>query len=126
MDVFDLINGVDAEVVANKATVKVDGTRGVVAQVIGDKMVLTAEGEEMAKNAKPAPASKAKNTKSKTAKAAAAPKSSEQGVTDVCRKSHGHYQTGRGCPTGHQYSVAAYGIAELDERVLPRHYSCTS
>ena len=47
MDVFDLINAVDAEVVANKATVKVDGTRVVVAQVIGDKMVLTAEGEEM-------------------------------------------------------------------------------
>ena len=77
MDVFQVINAVGAEVVANKAVAKVDGSRVVVAQVIGDKMVLTAEGEEMAKNAKPAPAPKAKNTKSKTAKAAAAPKSSE-------------------------------------------------
>jgi len=77
MDVFDFINAVDAEVVANKAVVKLDGSRVVVAQVIGDKMVLTAEGEEMAKNTKPAPAPKAKNTKSKTAKAAAAPKASE-------------------------------------------------
>jgi len=42
MDVFDLINAVDAEVVANKAVAKVDGSRVVVAQVIGDKMVLTA------------------------------------------------------------------------------------
>ena len=77
MDVFDFINAVDAEVVANKAVVKLDGSRVVVAQVIGDKMVLTAEGEEMAKNTKPAPTPKAKNTKSKTAKAAAAPTSSE-------------------------------------------------
>lgn len=77
MDVFGFIDAVDAEVVANKAVVKLDGSRVVVAQVIGDKMVLTAEGEEMAKNTKPAPAPKAKNTKSKTAKAAAAPKSSE-------------------------------------------------
>jgi len=77
MDVFDFINSVDAEVVANKAVVKLDGSRVVVAQVIGDKMVLTAEGEEMAKTVKPAPAPKAKSTKSKTTKAAAAPKSSE-------------------------------------------------
>ena len=77
MEVFQFINAVGAEVVANKAVAKVDGSRVVVAQVIGDKMVLTAEGEAMAKNTKPAPTPKAKNTKSKTAKAAAAPKSSE-------------------------------------------------
>ncbi len=77
MDVFELINAVGAEVVANKAVAKVDGQRVVVAQVIGDKMVLTAEGEEAAKSIKPAPAPKAKSTKSKTTKAAAAPKSSE-------------------------------------------------
>ena len=77
MDVFELINAVGAEVVANKAVAKVDGSRVVVAQVIGDKMVLTAEGEETAKSIKPAPAPKAKSTKSKTTKAAAAPKSSE-------------------------------------------------
>jgi hypothetical protein len=77
MDVFQVINAVGAEVVANKAVAKVDGYRVVVAQVIGDKMVLTAEGEEMAKTVKPAPAPKAKSTKSKTTKAAAAPKSSE-------------------------------------------------
>jgi hypothetical protein len=77
MDVFQVINAVGAEVVANKAVAKVDGSRVVVAQVIGDKMVLTAEGEEMAKTVKPAPAPKAKSTKSKTTKAAAAPKASE-------------------------------------------------
>ncbi len=77
MDVFELINAVGAEVVANKAVAKVDGQRVVVAQVIGDKMVLTAEGEEAAKSIKPAPAPKAKSTKPKTTNAAAAPKSSE-------------------------------------------------
>ena len=77
MDVFDFINAVDAEVVANKAVVKLDGSRVVVAQVIGDKMVLTAEGEEMAKTIKPTPAPKATSSKSKTAKTTPAPKSSE-------------------------------------------------
>jgi hypothetical protein len=77
MDVNELIEAVNAEVVANRAVAKVDGTRVVVAQVIGDKMVLTADGEEMAKTAKPAPKPKAKTTKSKTTKAAAAPKSSK-------------------------------------------------
>lgn len=77
MDVFQVINAVGAEVVANKAVTKVDGSSVVVAQVIGDKMVLTAQGEEMAKTVKPAPAPKAKSTKSKVTKAAAAPKSSK-------------------------------------------------
>ena len=77
MDANELIKAVDAEVVANKAMVRVDGTRVVVAQVIGDKMVLTADGEEMAKTVKPAPKPKAKTTKSTTTKAAAAPKSSK-------------------------------------------------
>ena len=74
MDVFELINAVGAELVANKAIAKqADGTRVVVAQVVGDAMVLTAEGEEMAKAAKPAPKPAAKTAKSKTTKAAAAP-----------------------------------------------------
>lgn len=77
MNVFDVIDAVNAEVVANRAVTKVNGERVVVAQVIGDKMVLTAEGEEMAKLIKPAPAPKAKTTKSKTTKAAATPKSDE-------------------------------------------------
>ena len=77
MNVFDVIDAVNAEVVANRAVAKVNGERVVVAQVIGDKMVLTAEGEEMAKLVKPAPAPKAKTTKSKTTKAAATPKSDE-------------------------------------------------
>lgn len=77
MDVYELINAVGAELVSNKAVARVDGTRVVVARVIGDKMVLTAEGEEMAKNVKPAPAPKAKTAKSKTTKAAATPNSDE-------------------------------------------------
>ena len=77
MDVYELINAVGAELVSNKAVARVDGTRVVLARVIGDKMVLTAEGEEMAKDAKPAPAPKAKTTKSKTTKAAATPNSDE-------------------------------------------------
>ena len=62
MDVYEIISAVDAEIVANKATTKVDGLFVVVAQVVGDKMVLTAEGEEMAKNIAPAPAPKATAT----------------------------------------------------------------
>ena len=77
MEVFQFINTVGAEVVANKAVAKVDGSRVVVAQVIGDKMVLTAEGEEMAKTIKPTPAPKATSSKSKTAKTTPALKSSE-------------------------------------------------
>jgi len=77
MEVFQFINAVGAEVVANKAVAKVDGSRVVVAQVIGDKMVLTAEGEEMAKTIKPTPAPKATSSKSKTAETTPAPKSSE-------------------------------------------------
>jgi len=76
MDVYEIISAVDAEIVANKATAKVDGLFVVVAQVVGDQMVLTAEGEEMAKNIAPAPAPKASKPKSKKAKATATPKSS--------------------------------------------------
>jgi hypothetical protein len=76
MNVYDVINAVNAELLTNKAVAIVDGSRVVVARVIGDELVLTAEGEEMAKSLKPAPKPQAKATKSKTAKAAAAPKSS--------------------------------------------------
>jgi hypothetical protein len=76
MNVYDVIKAVNAELVANRAIANVDGSRVFVARVIGDELVLTAEGEEMAKSIKPAPQPKAKATKSKTAKAAAAPKSS--------------------------------------------------
>jgi hypothetical protein len=80
MDVFELIDAVGAEIAANRAVARVDGERVVVAKVIGDKMVLTAEGEELAKVVKPAPAPAPKATKtakSKTTKAAATPKSDE-------------------------------------------------
>jgi hypothetical protein len=80
MDVFELIDAVGAEIAANRAVARVDGERVVVAKVIGDKMVLTAEGEELAKVVKPAPApapKATKTTKSKTTKAAATPKSDE-------------------------------------------------
>jgi hypothetical protein len=77
MNVEELIKAVKAELLPNKAVAKVDGVRVVVARVIGDGWVLTAEGEELAKAVKPAPKPKAKTTKSKTTKAAAAPKSSK-------------------------------------------------
>jgi hypothetical protein len=76
MDVFETIKAIGGELVSNRAMVRnADGERVVVAQVVGDEMVLTAEGEEMAKAVKPAPAPKpkARTTKSKTTKAAAAP-----------------------------------------------------
>ena len=71
MEAFDLIAAVKAEIAANRATVRVDGVRVVVANVVDGKMVLTPEGEEMAKTVKPAP----KVTPPKTTKAAAKPKS---------------------------------------------------
>ena len=75
MDVFDLINAVNAEVVANKAVAKVDGSRVVVARVVDDKLVLTAEGEEMAKTVKPVSTPQAHSAKSvKTARTTASPK----------------------------------------------------
>lgn len=74
MDVFETIKALGGELASNRAVVRTpEGDRVIVAQVIGDEMVLTAEGEEMAKAVKPAPAPKpkAKTTKSKTTKAAA-------------------------------------------------------
>jgi hypothetical protein len=76
MDVNELITAVGAELVSNRAIARnSDGERVVVAQVVGDAMVLTPEGEAMAAEIKPAPEPKpaAKTTKSKTTKAAAAP-----------------------------------------------------
>lgn len=71
MTVDELIKAVSAELVANKAIARVNDERVVVARVVGDKMVLTAEGEELAKLVKPAPAPKAEAPKPKTTKAAA-------------------------------------------------------
>lgn len=71
MTVDELIKAVNAELVCNKAIARVNDDRVVVAQVVGDKMVLTAEGEEMAKLVKPAPAPKAEAPKPKITKAAA-------------------------------------------------------
>lgn len=71
MTVDELIKAVSAELVANKAIARVNDDRVVVAKVVGDKMVLTAEGEEMAKLVKPAPAPKAEAITPKTKKAAA-------------------------------------------------------
>ena len=77
MDVFKQLNAMGAQIVANRAILVTEGDRVVVAQVIDDKMVLTAEGEEMAKSIAPTPAPAAKTSKSKTTKAAAAPTSDE-------------------------------------------------
>lgn len=79
MNVFETIAALGAELVSNRAVVRTaDGDRVVVAQVVGDEMVLTAEGEVMAADVKPAPAPKAKTTaKSKTTKAAATPTTEE-------------------------------------------------
>ena len=71
MTVDELIKAVNAELVANKAIARVNDERVVVARVVGDKMVLTAEGEELAKLVKPAPAPKAEAPKPKITKAAA-------------------------------------------------------
>lgn len=79
MDALQLIKAVNAEVAANRAVAFVDGERVVVARVVNDEWVLTAEGEELAAKTAPAPAPepKAKTTKSKTAKAAPTPTSDE-------------------------------------------------
>lgn len=77
MDVFQQLNAMGAQIVANRAILVTDGTRVVVAQMIDDKMVLTADGEALAAKAAPAPEPKAKATKSKTTKAAAQPKPEE-------------------------------------------------
>ena len=74
MTVDELINAVNAELVANKAIARVGEDRVIVAHVVGDKMVLTAAGEEMAKIVKPAPAPKAEAPKPKTPKASPKPK----------------------------------------------------
>lgn len=71
MTVDELIKAVSAELVANKAIARVNDERVVVARVVGDKMVLTAEGEELAKTVKPAPAPKAEAPTPKAKKAAA-------------------------------------------------------
>ena len=71
MTVDELIEAVNAELVANKAIARVNDERVVVARVVGDKMVLTAEGEELAKTVKPAPAPKAEAPTPKAKKAAA-------------------------------------------------------
>jgi 2-C-methyl-D-erythritol 4-phosphate cytidylyltransferase len=75
MDVFQQLNAMGAQIVANRAILVSDGVRVVVAQMVDDKMVLTPEGEEAA--AKAAPAPKAKAEKSKPTKAAAEPKPEE-------------------------------------------------
>lgn len=77
MDVFQQLNAMGAQIVANRAILVTDGNRVVVAQMIDDKMVLTAEGEALAAKAAPAPEPKAKATKSKTTKAATEPKPEE-------------------------------------------------
>ena len=71
MTVDQVIKAVNAELVANKAIARVNDSRVVVARVVGDKMVLTAEGEALAKIVTPAPAPKAEAPKPKTKKAAA-------------------------------------------------------
>lgn len=49
MDVFEIIDAAGAEVACNQAIVRNGDARVIIAKVIGDAMVLTAEGEELAK-----------------------------------------------------------------------------
>lgn len=48
MDVFKIIEALGAEIACNRAVVRVGDDRVIVAKVMGDAMVLTAEGEGMA------------------------------------------------------------------------------
>lgn len=65
MDVYALIEKTGAEIVCNKATARIEGEFVVVAEAVGDGMVLTEEGAALAEKLKPAP--KTKTTKSKAA-----------------------------------------------------------
>lgn len=55
MDVFEVIEALGAEVACNRAVARVGDARVIVAKVIGEAMVLTADGEELAKTLEPAP-----------------------------------------------------------------------
>jgi hypothetical protein len=62
MDVYKLIEKVGAEIVANKATARIDNKFVVVAHVVGDGLELTEAGAELAVKLE---AQKPKATKSK-------------------------------------------------------------
>lgn len=49
MDVFKIIDAAGAEIACNQAIARVGDARVIIAKIIGDAMVLTAEGEELAK-----------------------------------------------------------------------------
>ena len=49
VDVFKFIDAVGAEIACNQAIVRNGDVRVIIAKVIGDAMVLTAEGEELSK-----------------------------------------------------------------------------
>lgn len=72
MDVYKLIEETGAEIVSNRAVARLGDQRVVIAKVMGDGLALTADGEELAKTFKPAPAPKASKPKSKASNAAAA------------------------------------------------------
>jgi hypothetical protein len=67
MDVYKLIEATKAEIVCNQAIARVGDARVVIAKVVGDAMVLTAEGEELAATQPTEP--KAKASKAKPASA---------------------------------------------------------
>jgi hypothetical protein len=49
MDVFKIIDAVGAEIACNQAIARVGDARVIIARIVGSEMVLTAEGEELAK-----------------------------------------------------------------------------
>jgi len=65
MDPYKLIKEMDAEIACNRAVARVGDQRVVIAKVMGDGLVLTAEGEELAKTFKPASKAKASAPKTK-------------------------------------------------------------
>lgn len=67
MDVFQLIEATKAEIVGNRAIARVGDARVVIAHIVGDQMVLTAEGEALVAEQAPAEEPKAKTSKQKPA-----------------------------------------------------------
>lgn len=66
MDVYKLIEALNAEIAVNRATALIDGKRVVIAKVGADGLELTEAGQELA-NAQTEPAPKAKAAKPKAA-----------------------------------------------------------
>jgi len=81
MDVFKIIEATGAEIACNRAIARIGDKRVVVAKIVGDAMVLTAEGEELAKA--PAAEKTKTSTKRKPAPSADTPAGDNPGTPDV-------------------------------------------